>query len=140
MTARPCRGVTRTSPRRTSKFNLDRISPASTPPLHCAHPPHPPQIHLTPSGAADSVAVDFVTFSGAATSCKYGPTAALGSTVPAASQEVTLNTWKAVMNQAELTGLAPQTDYFYSCGSDADGWSAAVNFTHAPARQVRGDR
>jgi hypothetical protein len=108
--------------------------PARISPRHPAATP--PQIHLTPSGAADSVAVDFVTFTGSATSCKYGPTAALGSTAAAASQVVNLNTWKAVMNQAELTGLAPQTDYFYSCGSDADGWSDAVNFTHAPSRQV----
>jgi hypothetical protein len=104
-----------------------------------APPAHPPltalQIHLTPSGASDSVAVDFVTFSGQPTSCKYGVDASLANTVAAVSQSVTLNGWKAVMNQAEMTGLTAATSYLYQCGSTADGFSKVYNYTHAPARQ-----
>ena len=92
-------------------------------------------MHLTPSGAADSVAVDFVTYSGQPTSCKYGPDASLANTVAAVSQTVDLNGWKATMNQAEMTGLAANTAYFYKCGSAADGFSQVFNFTHAPTRQ-----
>ena len=133
--ASPCRCARRCVCRTNEHGQLCPTGPAHSRTPPAPPPTPPPQIHLTPSGAAGSVSVDFVTLSGQPTSCKYGLDATLANTAAATSQMVDLNGWKAQMNQAEMTGLTANTDYFYQCGSTADGFSKVFNFTHAPVRQ-----
>ena len=59
---------------------------------------------------------------------------ALTNTAAASSQAVNMNNWAAVMNQAVMTSLTPNTTYYYRVGSDAAGWSQVYDFINQPAR------
>lgn len=77
--------------------------------------------------------VDFVTSAGSAgLSVRYGTSpGALTQVVDALTTPFTGNGWSASMNAAIMTGLTPNTAYFYSVGSSSENWSAPVSFTNA---------
>jgi hypothetical protein len=78
--------------------------------------------------------VDFVTDApGASVVWGTSPTS-LTSTAAVDSEVVTLNTWTSVMNQGRMTGLEAGTKYYFTVGSDKDGWSGIYDFTAAPTR------
>lgn len=103
------------------------------------HPHRPlpfrPQVHISLTGRANEMGVDFVTSAGSSgLSARFGTSAlSLSSVAPAVSTNFTGNGWTAVMNAAYMGGLSPNTTYFYQVGSDAEGWSAVFSFVNAPS-------
>ena len=101
---------------------------AVSPPIAVA--PMIQQVHLFPADAATMV-VDFVSSSpaGGAAACAYGTDPAHLSARAAAT--TTHFSTIGNLSYARLTGLAPNTQYFYQCG-DAGAQSEVLSFTAAP--------
>ena len=81
-------------------------------------------MHISLTGRAGEIAIDFVTSGDAANGVNFGADPShLSAHVNATTAQVALNGWKPFMNQALLTGLMPNTPYFYQVGSAKEGYS-----------------
>lgn len=94
-------------------------------------------MHISLTGRAGEVAVDFVTSEEAGNGVNFGADPShLTTRANATATAVNLNGWKAHMNQALLSGLKPNTTYYYEVGN-TKGYSQIFSFVNEPARQVR---
>lgn len=92
----------------------------------------PEQLHLSLTGKAGQMALDFVAFADGQSVVFSGPSAA-PVTVAANCTQQTLNTFSAYWCTAVLQPLAAATLYTYKAGSDAAGYSAPFSFTSSVA-------
>jgi hypothetical protein len=88
------------------------------------------QVHLSLTGATDSMAIDFVSSAGANT-LTYGTPGSPPQSAPVDCKTATLNTYTASFCTAVMTGLAKDTLYTYTI-KDASIFQS--NFTNQPAR------
>jgi len=102
-----------------------------------SYPPVPEQIHLSLTGARGEMAVDFVTAAPGAYVFWGVDAARLASSSPATATNTTLNGWTAWLNTALVTGLAPNTTYYYCVGLNYTvvGRSEIYAFVNEPARE-----
>ncbi|MBI2900674.1 MAG: fibronectin type III domain-containing protein [Planctomycetes bacterium] len=94
----------------------------------------PTQIHLGYGGdASTQMVVMWRTAADTAThQVKYGASASLGL-VASGSSAAAPNGAAGFIHTVALGGLAPDTLYYYACGSASGGWSATKTFRTAPA-------
>lgn len=95
----------------------------------------PARVHLSwrRSSTSSTVTVSWTTTAATATSTvRYGTTTSYGS--HAAGSNRSSSALGVYVHEVELTGLAADTAYHYSCGDAAGGWSADAAFRTAPVK------
>ena len=97
----------------------------------------PRQIHLSvQSNSSTSVTVTWVTTSADDTvtqQVEYGQSPGSYTDVADGSSHSRPNEPPGFVHDVEITGLLPDTTYYYRCGDSAAGWSDEHSFTTAPA-------
>jgi hypothetical protein len=108
------------------------IAPPRTP------PPQPPeQIHIATTGDPTEMVVTWVTRGMTPTSTvEFGTTSgAYGFSTSGTNHTYTDGGWVGRIHDVVLTGLTPDTQYFYRVGDEDRGWSSEFDFTTPPDYQ-----
>jgi purple acid phosphatase-like protein len=92
----------------------------------------PSRVHLSwrRNATSSTMTVTWTTAAATATSTvRYGATTSYG--LQAAGSNRSSSALGAYVHEVEITGLAADTQYHYSCGDGAGGWSADATFRTA---------
>jgi predicted phosphodiesterase len=109
------------------------VAPPRTP------PPQPPeQIHIATTGDPTEMVVTWVTRGTTPNSTvEYGTTSGVYDySTHGTSHTYTDGGWIGQIHDVELTGLLPETQYFYRGGDESLGWSSEFNFTTPPVSKI----
>jgi predicted MPP superfamily phosphohydrolase len=101
-------------------------------------PPQPPeQIHITTTGDATEMVATWVTRGMTPTSTvEYGTTSGTyDHSTSGTNHTYTDGGWVGRIHDVELTGLTPDTQYFYRVGDELRGWSSEFEFRTPPDYQ-----
>jgi len=91
----------------------------------------PQQVHLALTGKPDEMMISWVTYDSTPTSTvKYGTSSSnLGSTATGSFVNYWLPFYESPpLHSAKLTGLLPNTQYYYQVGDSSGGWSKVLQF------------
>ncbi len=92
-------------------------------------PPLFPQIHLSLTGVANEMAIDFVAFADGQ-SVSYTPSGGVATVAAASCKEETMNEYTAYFCTAVMAPLAPETTYSYTVGVTGGPQTAAFTFSN----------
>ncbi|UCE39290.1 MAG: metallophosphoesterase [Thermoplasmata archaeon] len=98
-------------------------------------PPQPPeQIHIATTGDTTEMVVTWVTRGSTPNSTvEYGTSSGLYDySTHGSNHTYTDGGWVGQIHDVVLTGLLPDTEYFYRVGDESLGWSSEFNFTTPP--------
>ncbi|UCE74107.1 MAG: metallophosphoesterase, partial [Methanomassiliicoccales archaeon] len=105
------------------------VAPPRTP------PPQPPeQIHIATTGDPTEMVVTWITGGSTPNSTVEYDTSpgVYGNSASGTNHTYTDGGWDGIIHDVALTGLSPDTQYFYRVGDESLGWSSEFNFTSPP--------
>jgi phosphodiesterase/alkaline phosphatase D-like protein len=95
----------------------------------------PEQVHIATTGDPSEMVVTWVTWGPTPTSTvEYGTTiGSYGSIATGSTHTYSDGGWVGEIHDVLLTGLVPNTQYFYRVGDSQEGWSSEFEFRSAPS-------
>eukprot|EP01117_Protostelium_nocturnum_P020394 TRINITY_DN9149_c0_g1_i1.p1 TRINITY_DN9149_c0_g1~~TRINITY_DN9149_c0_g1_i1.p1 ORF type:complete len:501 (-),score=116.23 TRINITY_DN9149_c0_g1_i1:61-1563(-) len=104
-------------------------------PVDCCVSKAPEQVHISLSGdSITSMMVSWVTAKSDSSQVLFGLNpSSLSQSVSGSNYTYTSGGWNGVLHKAEMSGLAPNTKYFYKVGGNKYGFSPVFSFRTFPA-------
>jgi predicted phosphodiesterase len=95
----------------------------------------PEQVHIAVTGDPSEMVITWVTFGATPTSTvEYGTSSGIYDySASGSTHTYTDGGWVGEIHDVILTGLTPNTQYFYRVGDPSEGWSSEFRFTSAPS-------
>jgi len=98
-------------------------------------PPTYVYLTCTSSDPAHTINVNWRTDENYVGQVRYGVTSGAHDKTVEGTGGVTTSTFDGYIHHVELTGLNPDTTYYFICGNPDNGWSEELNFRTAPTQR-----